>query len=309
MKYISYERDGLESIGVWVDGRIFDIPGAARSFGDTTLKNTMLGYLEEFQLNNEKVRAMLGKSTPSNRPELFFPSGQAHLLAPLPYPRSIKTLAQNGDSEAGGEQRLSKSSDREKSCDEVQYSRLYGSDQEIPYPEESNQFDFGFSVAVVIGEAGKSILMDEAQNYIAGITIINRWMPRDVEVSAPDSEEMIDLPLSMGPYLVTLNELQSALVDGGYQLQTSVMVNGKNYSSGNLKTLSQSLGQMVALASQENEIHPGDVICSGIIAGGSIQKLGKEQYNWIQIGDKINLQIEKIGTLMNTITNPCKQLY
>src|SRR5687767_12357625 len=95
---------------------------------------------------------------------------------------------------------------------------IYGDGDEIPYPTASDELDFELEVAVVIGKEGRNIPVDQADNYIAGLTIMNDWSARDLQ-----RQEMKvglgpakgkDFATSLGPHLVTPDELADRIILG-----------------------------------------------------------------------------------------------
>ena len=78
-------------------------------------------------------------------------------------------------------------------------------------------------------------------------------------------------------------------------------VNGVEMSRGNLKDIFWSFGEIIARASQSVMLYPGDVIGSGTVGTGCLLELTKGQGPWLQPGDVVELEVERIGILRNTI--------
>ena len=311
MKYVSYERDGLRSIGVFVDGRVFDIPGGARSFGSKGMANTMLDFLDDFRENHKEVTGMLDQISPAKRPELYFPSGQASLLAPLPNPRSLRLFVAFRTHKRSLFDFFSIPSTESDSDSPAfwfgNHQAIYGPGQKIVRPESTEQLDFGMSVAVIIGKEGHSIPADDAHNHIAGYTILNHWAARDVQRANLQqgfwSVKGADFATSFGPYLVTKDEVSPAQGDEQLRLRMDVMISGNNYGSDNTSNMDFSFAEMIELASRDCTLYPGDVISAGPAGSGSLLGLGQENYEWLQPGDAVSLQVERIGQLENSIGN------
>lgn len=309
MKYITYERDGRRSIGVYVDGRIFDIPGGARAFGNPSMANTMLDFLSDFQDNHEFVTEMLAESNSNNRPELYFPSGQAKLLAPLPNPRSFRDFYAFEEHVKSARARRDLEMIPEWYDFPVFYfsnhQALYGTDTTIPYPRDTEELDYELEIAAVIGKKGKNISADRADQYIAGYSVLNDWSARDIQrkemkVGLGPAKGK-DFATSLGPYLVSADELEDSKDGDNYNLRMSATISGENYSQGNWNTLYYSFGQMIERASRDCTLYPGDIIGSGTVGTGCILELGPEKFGWLQPGSTVNLEIEKLGQLTNKI--------
>jgi fumarylacetoacetate (FAA) hydrolase len=112
-----------------------------------------------------------------------------------------------------------------------------------------------------------------------------------------------DFATGVGPYLVTLDEFKDRIdKDNRIDLAMSARVNGKELSRGNAKTMYFTWPQLVAQASRDAELFPGDLIGSGTVGSGCILELGPENTGgWLKPGDVIELEIEKLGVLRNKV--------
>ena len=184
---------------------------------------------------------------------------------------------------------------------------IFGPDEEIPYPSYTSALDYELEIAVVIGKAGMNIQPDEAENHIFGYTIFNDWSARDVQRAemkiglGPAKGK--DFASSLGPLIVTREALadKTAGRPGVYDLAMTAKVNGVEMSRGNLKDIFWSFGEIIARASQSVMLYPGDVIGSGTVGTGCLLELTKGQGPWLQPGDVVELEVERIGILRNTI--------
>lgn len=184
---------------------------------------------------------------------------------------------------------------------------VFGHEDLIPYPHYTRALDFELEIAAVIGTGGKDIQPDDAPAHIFGYTIFNDWSARDVQ-----RKEMAvglgpakgkDFASSFGPVVVTHESLVDKATGrpGVYDLEMVARVNGKEYSRGNLKDIHWSFGEIIARASEAVMLHPGDVIGSGTVGTGCLLELTKFQGPWLEHGDVVELEIERIGVLRNTI--------
>jgi len=78
-------------------------------------------------------------------------------------------------------------------------------------------------------------------------------------------------------------------------------VNGVEMSRGNFKDMHWSFGEIIARASDSVMLYPGDVIGSGTVGTGCLLELTKFQGPWLDHGDIVELEIERIGILRNKI--------
>lgn len=188
-------------------------------------------------------------------------------------------------------------------------SEIYGSESAVPYPVGSHELDFELEVACVIGREGKDILAEEASSYIAGYMIMNDWSARDFQRRdmqlnlGPGKGK--DFATSLGPWLVTPDELVARRVSGGaeerYNLTMLARVNGREVSRGNLQDIYHSFPRIIAWASRNVRLRVGDVLGSGTVGTGCILEIGTEKQPWLQCNDVVELEVEGLGVLRNTI--------
>lgn len=183
----------------------------------------------------------------------------------------------------------------------------YGHEEEIPCPPYTQALDYELEIAAVIGKRGINIRPEDAASYIFGFTIFNDWSARDLQVQemrvnfGPVKSK--DFACSFGPVLLTLDELADRATSrpGVYDLEMVARINGVEKSRGNFNTIYWSFGDMIARASQSVYLNPGDVIGSGTVGTGCLYELTKNQGPWLNVGDVVELEIERIGVLRNTI--------
>ena len=184
---------------------------------------------------------------------------------------------------------------------------IYGPDETVPYPAYSEALDYELEVACVIGTRGRDISPEQAEQHIFGYTIFNDWSARDEQ-----RKEMAvglgpakgkDFASSLGPAIVTPEELEDRAVDraGVYQLKMTAKVNGIERSSGNWQDIHYSFGDMIARASAAVYLMPGDVLGSGTVGSGSLLELTQGEGPWLQPGDSVELEIERLGVLRNRV--------
>lgn len=116
-----------------------------------------------------------------------------------------------------------------------------------------------------------------------------------------------DTATTLGPFMITPDELEPFRKGLGYDLAMSVEVNGRMYSSGNWSSIYWSFAQMIAYASRGTSLRPGDVIGSGTVGTGCILELsrthGSDTFPWLIAGDEVRVTVEQLGFTMNTIVS------
>ena len=164
---------------------------------------------------------------------------------------------------------------------------IYGPEAEIPYPEGTKELDYELEVAAIIGDEGK----------IGGFTIMNDWSARDLQrdemrVGLGPSKGK-DFATSLGPIVVTPDEFD------GSSATMIARVNGEERSRGDLADMYHSWEAMAAHAARNTALLPGDVLGSGTVGTGCILEHGDGR--WLQPGDVVQLEVEGIGVLRNTV--------
>src|SRR3989441_7220214 len=188
---------------------------------------------------------------------------------------------------------------------------IYGPGDDIPRPAYTRALDFELEIACIIGQSGTNIPENEAESYIAGYTIMNDWSARDVQQREMKiglgPAKAKDFATSLGPWLVTRDELEDRIVvPGKFRLEMTATVNGKQLSVGNMNSMHWTFSQMIARASQSVEVSVGEVFGSGTVGTGSILELGQEVHPWLKPGDGVELEVERLGVLRNRIIETAK---
>ena len=183
----------------------------------------------------------------------------------------------------------------------------YGHGAAISYPSNTDELDFELEFSVIIANGGSDIKSKEADKVIGGYTILNDWSSRDLQrqempLSLGPAKGK-DFASSFGPYMVTPDELEDAWDDDHkLHLRMTCHVNGKLISDGNTNDLYHSFGDMIERASMNTKLLPGEYIGSGTVGTGCILELRPENTGgWIQKGDVVTLEVERLGILENKI--------
>ena len=141
---------------------------------------------------------------------------------------------------------------------------------------------------------------------VAGFTIYNDWSARDLQrdemaVGLGPSKGK-DFANALGPSLVLFSELRDRYQNGRLDLSMSASINGKIVSQGNASSMYWSWPQLLAHASRDTKLLPGDVIGSGTVGTGCILELTPEVTGgWLKAGDIVQLKIERLGILENCV--------
>ena len=164
---------------------------------------------------------------------------------------------------------------------------IFGPGEDVPYPEGTTELDYELECAAIIG----------AEGAIGGFTIMNDWSARDLQrvemrVGLGPAKGK-DFATSLGPVVVTPDEFD------GTSGAMVARVNGEERSRGDLGDLHYTWARLVEQAARNTKLLPGDVIGSGTVGTGCILEHGDGR--WLKRGDVVELEIDGIGVLENTI--------
>jgi 2-keto-4-pentenoate hydratase/2-oxohepta-3-ene-1,7-dioic acid hydratase in catechol pathway len=181
---------------------------------------------------------------------------------------------------------------------------LYGPGAAIPRPVTCRALDFELEVGVVLGAGGSSLTEASAAEAIFGYTIVNDWSARDLQ-----SREMQvglgpakgkDFATSIGPWIVTADELPSL------DLDCRVSVNGVHIGGDVLSNMNWTFPEMIAYASRDSVVRPGDLLASGTTGGGGCLaelwgRSGSQVPPPLEPGDVVRMEVEGIGVLTGSV--------
>lgn len=174
-------------------------------------------------------------------------------------------------------------------------------------PKTSTELDFELEIAAILGEEVSDLPEDDsAMDCVAGFTIYNDWSARDLQrnemaVGLGPSKGK-DFANALGPYLVPFSDLRDRYQNGRLDLNMSASINGKIVSRGNASSMYWTWPQLLAHASRDTKLLPGDVIGSGTVGTGCILELTPTVTGgWLKPGDVVQLEIERLGVLENRV--------
>ncbi|MCW2973749.1 MAG: fumarylacetoacetase [Thermoleophilia bacterium] len=183
-------------------------------------------------------------------------------------------------------------------------SVVHGDGATIVGPAASRMLDVELEVALVIGVPGRDIAADDAEAHIAGLTIYGDWSARDLQrpemAVGLGPAKAKDFAQSLGPHLVPLADLADVRTGRGrWNLAMDLLVNDERVGGGNLADIHFDLAQLVEVASADVELQAGDYLGSGTVGTGCL--LEHPDRAWLQPGDRVELRVERLGSLHATI--------
>ncbi len=184
--------------------------------------------------------------------------------------------------------------------------RSAGPDEPVWSPAASLELDYELEVAALIDTPAADLAPERAEEAIGGFTIFNDWSARDLQREETavrlGPAKGKDFASSFGPWLVTPDELADARQGTGYDLAMTAEVNGVETSRGRWSDAQFSFGEMLARASADARLRPGDLIGSGTVGSGCLLEVRDETLGrYLEPGDTVTLRIERLGALRNPI--------
>ncbi|HEV2757722.1 MAG TPA: fumarylacetoacetate hydrolase family protein [Actinomycetota bacterium] len=176
---------------------------------------------------------------------------------------------------------------------------VIGPDATCPWPPYTNRLDFELELALVIGRRGRDVTRENAQEYVFGFTVFNDFSARDVQAKEMSAwlgpAKGKDFGNALGPCIVTADEVGSEP-----DLQMICRVNGEEWGRARSSEAKWRWADIIAHVSEAEDIWPSDVYGSGTPGGCC----GVDQGRELSPGDVVELEIEKIGVLRNTVGKP-----
>ncbi len=301
MRWVTYRSEDGERTGV-LDGDLIH----ALAPGVTLLELIRLG---PDGLRDAGERAL---TTPSATVR----ADQVALMAPIPRPPSIRDSLcfldhmRNCLSATG----------RSRDLDDTWYripafyfacpATVLGPYDDAPIAPGSVCQDFELEVAAIIGTSGANLSVEQAEQAIIGYTIFNDWSARDLQaqegVLAIGQAKGKDSGVTLGPYLVTPDELESYRRNGRLSLHATAIVNDVIVGLGSTEAMDWSFGEIISYASRGVPLEPGDVFGSGTVPTCTLLEhldpaLPQPFPGWLSDGDVVTLQVQGLGEVRQTV--------
>ncbi|OBI80353.1 fumarylacetoacetate hydrolase family protein [Mycobacterium sp. 1245805.9] len=238
------------------------------------------------------------------------------VLAPIPRPPSIRDSLcfldhmRNCQAAMGGGRVLADTWYRIPAFYFACPTTVLGPYEDAPTAPGSAWQDFELEIAAVIGVSGKDLTVEQAEKAIIGYTIFNDWSARDLQQR--ESQLAIgqgkgkDSGVTLGPYLVTPDELEPYRRDGRLDLQVTALVNDRVIGSGSTGQMDWTFGEVISYASRGVPLTPGDVVGSGTVPTCTLVEhlnpAALESFpGWLHDGDVVTLRVEGLGETRQTV--------
>jgi len=185
-------------------------------------------------------------------------------------------------------------------------SEIRGPGDPVWAPPGSQELDYELEVAALIDTPVRDVDAARGEEAIGGYMVLNDWSARDLQREETTVRlgpaKGKDFASSIGPWLVTPDELADARSGTGYSLAMTASVNGEELSQGSWESAHFSFGQMIERASADVRLRPGDLIGSGTVGTGCLLEIRDQTLGrYLQPGDTVTLAVERLGSLTSPI--------
>ncbi|HUG48960.1 MAG TPA: fumarylacetoacetate hydrolase family protein [Candidatus Limnocylindria bacterium] len=176
-------------------------------------------------------------------------------------------------------------------------------------PRRSKELDYELEIAALIDTPVKDLRAQRGEEAIGGYTIFNDWSARDLQRDETTVRlgpaKGKDFASTLGPWLVTPDELADVRSGKGFDLAATADVNGQELSRGRWSDVYFTFGEMIERASEDVRLIPGDVIGSGTVGTGCLLEIGEASGfgRYLQPGDQVTLKVERLGELSTPIVD------
>ncbi len=296
MRFATYlsPADGNEHVALVEDDHLLGLSGTERLID---------------LLGDDGDRLAAAGDTARRTPLEVVPLAEARLRAPVPVPPSVRDFMAFEEHVRNAGRRFGHDVEPVWYEQPVFYfsnpAAVRGARDEVEISPGSSAFDYELEIGAVVGQGGRDLAPAEAESHIAGYLLISDWSARDLQRAEMTVHlgpvKGKDGATSLGPFLVTADELEPFRAGNAYDIELTATVNGREWTRGNWSTMHWSFGQLLAYASRGTELRPGDLIGSGTVGTGCIAELqavhGDEAYPWLQAGDEVRLEADRLGAI------------
>ena len=292
MKLITFSnknKSEKSSIGAFCKDHIVD-------FSNSNLPNNMIEFIERGEAALSDANDLIAKE------QNLLDINDIIIHAPIKQPGKVLGVGLNYKEHLAEAKEIIEEQNRNIDLQEQypnifnkQNSSIAGPYDHIHRPNASDQLDYEGEMGFIIGKNCRHASYDDAKECIYGFTIVNDVTVRDWQFRGPPHTMTMgkswDTHCPFGPYIVTADE-----VGNPHELELKTFVNEELRQSSNTRLMIYNSYKIVEYLSTAFTLKPGDLIASGTPDGSAVTT-----QNWLKPGDKVKVEIEKLGYIENSI--------
>ncbi len=185
-------------------------------------------------------------------------------------------------------------------------SEMRGPGDPVWAPAGSVELDYELEIGALIDTPARDLARGRAEEVIGGYMILNDWSARDLQRDESalrlGPAKGKDFATSIGPWLVTPDELEDARSGDGFDLVMTAGVNGVETSRGRWSDIVHGFAELVARASADVTLRPGELLGSGTVGGGCLLEIRETTLRrYLEPGDAVTLTVERLGSLTTPV--------
>lgn len=297
MIIVNYDYQNQSLLGILHhSNQVTTIENIYSELGLNVVPNDMNALIEHFNdIDPNQIEKILEKGSLP-----YTALDDIKLKTPIPFPRrNIFCLGKNYADHAE-EVKSKKSTDSAVPSNPIYFTKLAypcigNGDTILRHENATQKMDYEVELAIIIGKKGINISSEDAESHIFGYTIANDVSSRDLQKRHHNwfKGKSLDTHCSIGPWIVHKSKIPFPV-----ELDIRCWVNDELRQNSNTSQLIFDIPYIISDLSKGLTLVPGDIILTGTPAGVG---LGFEPPKYLNPGDTIKCEIDKIGTLINPI--------
>lgn len=296
MRLVSYATPQGPRGGALVDGSVYDLEALTSLPGSGGA--TAVSVREFLERRGDRIGdfsarvAELAASAPAAR---IGARPEVELVAPIPDPRKVLCIGLNYQDHVT---ETGRALPRHPDVFAKFASTMIGPDAEIGGARITDNLDFEGELAVIIGRPARNVPREAALEYVAGYAPLNDVTARDLQYRGTQwlAGKAVDSSTPWGPAVATADE-----VGDPQTLDLVTRVNGIQVQRSNTRHQIFPVAEVIAYLTSFLSLEPGDVIATGTPEGIGAKRTPPM---WLQPGDEVEVEIERVGTLRNRVARP-----
>jgi 2-keto-4-pentenoate hydratase/2-oxohepta-3-ene-1,7-dioic acid hydratase in catechol pathway len=291
LKLVRYRSNG-EHYGALMKDRVVCLPTLAKHLNEK-FPERLEDFITLGTKSVEKAEKSINSANENDVRNASLKANEITLLAPIAFPPKIVCLGLNYRDHAA-EQNVT--TPDEPIIFIKPHTAIIGPNENIVKPNFVKQLDYEAELAIVIGRKAKNVTVSEAKSYIFGYTILNDVSARDIQFKDKQwtRGKSFDTFAPIGPCITTANQLQDTS-----NLSIRTWVNKEHRQNSSTNNMVFNVNEIIHHLSRVMTLEPCDIIATGTPAGVGFAL--KPQPKFLQAGDMVRIEIEKIGTLENIV--------
>jgi 2-keto-4-pentenoate hydratase/2-oxohepta-3-ene-1,7-dioic acid hydratase in catechol pathway len=295
MQLLTFVYHGTHRLGIRLPHGVVDVGAATAAFenvlGDVQLPGSVTRFFQGGGLYLEGLQKLSALASETSG-EWLLTEDSLTLGAAVPAPGKIICIGLNY-------RRHAEESKLPVPTTPILFSKyqdtIAAHNEAIPFPKAAVEIDYEAELVAVIGKEARNVSEAEALDYVLGYCNGNDVSARDLQMKTSQwlLGKTLEKFMPIGPYLVTADE-----VGDPQALGIRLWLNGELRQNSNTSDMVFSVAEVISYISQYIPLQPGDIISTGTPEGVI---LGMAEKKWMQPGDQMTVEIDRLGALTNTL--------